>query len=340
MTQPDHLSPRRFFPALLAGLGSGSTLLALADKWIGLLHSPYLFASVAYVSLFGLVAWAVRCGVPVRGRRLYSGRYAAFLLLVLLTAAYVFALKATRDPTPILVQQRLRQADRLLESGSKDDALLIYREAYRTDPHSFPVLMRMGAISYRNQDYERARRYYTEAVSLAPEESRGRALLDLGQTVWKLGQPEAAIRLYEDAGRAGMARREPVEWHYRLGWACFDARDYRAAIDHYRAVVDAGREYVAASLYNIACAQAQEAGETVDPAERWKWIGTAVESLRQAWAATSAPDEIRSLRRGLFGTPAEQDPDLAILRPTPEFRALTRELAGEPSGEPAATARQ
>ncbi len=306
-----------------------SALLTLADKWIGLLLSPYLFASVAYASLLGLVAWSARRGFPLgRGHHVRFGAYSTVLLLVLLSAAYVFALKITRDPTPVLVEQRLRAADRMLEHGDKDDALLIYREAFHRAPHSFPVLMRMGAISYGSGDYDRANRYYEEAVERAPDDGRGRALMDLGQTLWKQGEAEEAIRYYQEAGRAGMERRDPVEWHYRLGWACFDAHDYDAAIAHYQAVADAGRHYVAASLYNIACAQAEKVKLTQDPVARHALVKEAVDTLRRAWAATSTPEEVRSLREGLFGTAAQRDPELAVLRSTSEFHQLTRELKG------------
>lgn len=309
-------------------VGGLSALLTLADKWIGVFLSPYLFASVAYVSLVGLVAWCFFRGVVRHGHQHRLGAYSAVLLFIILSAAFVFALKATRDPTPVLVEQQLRQADRLLDQGRKDDALLIYRSAFKRAPHSFPVLMRMGAITYAGGDYDRAARYYLEAVDRAPEESRGRALMDLGQTVWKQGDSQEAIHLYEDAGKAGMERQDPVEWHYRLGWACFDARDYPAAIRHYQAVADAGRQYVAASLYNIACAQAEQVKLTKDPAARQALVREAVDTLRRAWAATETPEEVRSLREGLFGAPAQRDPELAPLRDTAEFHALTRELTG------------
>ena len=328
MHPAEELSPRRLAPILLGLVGVLSALLTLADKWIGLFLSPYLFASLAYVSLLGLVAWCFFRGFVRHGHHVRLGAYSAVLLFVLLSAAYAFALKATRDPTPVLVEQQLRQADHLLDQGQKDDALLMYRSAFKRAPHSFPVLMRMGAITYGSGDYDRAVRYYLEAVQRAPAESRGRALMDLAQTVWKQGDSQEAIRLYEDAGQAGMARQDPVEWHYRMGWACFDARDYPAAIQHYQAVADAGRQYVAASLYNIACAQAEQVKLTHDPAARKELIQQAVDTLRRAWAATSTPEEVRSLREGLFGTPAQRDPELAPLRNTVEFHALTRELTG------------
>ncbi|HEU4752032.1 MAG TPA: tetratricopeptide repeat protein, partial [Armatimonadota bacterium] len=256
------------------------------DKIYGLVLHPLHLATVAYVCLFVLIAWAFRRGIPVRSRLLRLSIYAAVLILNVLTAAYVFAWRMSADPTPVLLQQRLKQADALLDAGRKDEAQLMYREAYRRYPDSYPVLMRMGAVNYQVGDYARARRYYERAVQVAPGEYRWRALNDLGQTYWKLGQPGDAIQYYERAHQAGMPAAEEVEWHYRLAWAYFDEKDYDAAIEHYTAVAGAGEKYVSASYYNIACAYAQKLKRSQDPEERSRFADAAVRNLREAWRST------------------------------------------------------
>jgi tetratricopeptide (TPR) repeat protein len=318
---------RLYVPAALAGFGALSAVLAVVDKVFGLVQRPLHLATLAYASLFLLIAWVFRKGIQVRPSRLVRlSIYAAALILNVLTAAYVLAWRVSADPTPILLQQRLNEGDELFEAGEMDDAHLIYREAYRRFPGSFAVLMRMGAINYQIGDHDRARRYYSRAVDAASADSRWRALNDLGQTYWKLQLPEEAVEFYERARREGMPASELVEWHYRMAWACFDARDYDAAIQHYQAVADANDRYVAASYFNAACAQAQKLKLARDEEERRAITRGAVENLRQAWRATRDDEERQSLRDGLLGGPDDADPELAPLKGQPEFDAFLKEF--------------
>lgn len=298
--------------------------LAVADKVVGIIQQPVVPAALAYASLLVLLAWAsFRGGQPAP--RL--SRYTALLLLNVLTAAFLFAVRLGADPTPLLLHARLARGDELLERGRKDEAHIVYREAYRQYPRSFTVLMRMGAVSYQVSDFDRARRYYERALELAPPASRWRALNDLGQTYWKLQRPHEAIDLYQQALQSGMPESEITEWHYRMGWASFDARDYAGAIDHYRAVARAGGKYSPASFYNIACAQAQQLAGTQDAVERAILVEEAAANLRQAWESTTSEEEKTALRSGLLGPPGERDPELAPLRDTAPMRRLLGDLA-------------
>jgi tetratricopeptide (TPR) repeat protein len=323
---------RHYHPALLlAGVGALCTLLAVLDKVFGLVRKPLHLATFAYVCLFLLVGWAFFRGIRIRpARTLRLSAYAAFLLLNVLTAGYVLAWRMAADPTPVLVQRQIRgelaRGDALLNAGDRDGAHLIYREVYRRAPNSFQALMRMGAVNYQSEDFERARRYYSRAVEQAPPDSRWRALSDLGQTYWKLGQPEAAVGFYQQAREAGIPASDRIEWHYRIAWAYFDLNDYDAAIRHYQEVAEAGEAYAAASYYNIACAQAQKIEDGVSSDERQVLVREAVQNLRRAWKATTTREEVESLRAGLLGGPEERDPELEPLRGTPEFTAFLREL--------------
>lgn len=318
--------PRRT-PVVLSAAGGLFALLAVMDKWFGLVQHPLHLATLAYASLFCVIAWAFARGIHLQPTRLVrlSG-YGAILILNVLTATYVFAWRVSADPTPLVLQKQLEKGDRLLAEGQKLDALIVYRQAYRRIPDSYRVLMRMGAAAYQNDDYERAARYYTQALELSPSESRWRTLSDLGQTYWKLHRPEEAVEYYHLAARSGMPSAERIEWHYRLGWAYFDLRDYDAAVEHYLAVGEAGAKYAAASYYNVACALAQKVRLARNAPQKEALVREAVESLRKSWRAIHTAEERDELRKGLVGSPEDLDPELEPLRSSSDFQELLREF--------------
>lgn len=320
--------PRRLLPsAALAAAGAVFAVLAVMDKLFGLVHRPLHLATVAYAILISLLGWVWLRGIPLKPARLLRvSAYGAVLILNVLTALYVLAWRVSADPTPVLLQSELDRGDHLLEAGDKDGAHLAYRDAAKRFPTSFPVLMRLGAVNYQVADYDRAKKHFSQALEKAPRESRWRALNDLGQTYWKLRDPDRAIELYEQAKREGLPQSELVEWHYRLGWAYFDARNLDAAIEHYRAVAEAGKQYAAASYYNIACALAQQIAASKDEGERRSMTQEAVRSLRDAWTAITTAEEQQALRTGLLGGPDERDPELAPLRDSAELKAFLAEI--------------
>jgi len=320
---------RLFTPLALAVVGGAFALLALVDKLVGLVQHPLHLATLAYASLTALLALAFFRGIPVEPARLKRlSVYAAFLLLNVLTAAYVLAWRLSADPTPVLLSAELRRGDRLLAEGQTDAAHLVYRAAYGRYPRSFPVLMRMGAINYQVSDFQRAQRYFSQAVEAAPAASRWKALNDLGQTYWKLKRPEEALGLYERAREEGLPPDELTEWHYRMAYASFDARDYDGAITHFQEVARAGGDYGAASYYNLACAQAQKLARMPAGEERRRLVQEAVENLRRAWRSTKNPDDLAALKDGLVGSEEDRDPELQPLRGQPAFNTLLREITG------------
>jgi tetratricopeptide (TPR) repeat protein len=322
--------PRRVSPpAALAASGASFAVLAVMDKVFGLVHRPLHLATLAYALFCSLLIWSWARGIRWKQTRLLRvSAYAALLILNVLTALYVVAWRVSADPTPVVLQAELERGDALLEQGDKDNALILYREASKRYPDSFQVLMRLGAVNYQIGDFERAKKHFSRAVETAPRDSRWRALNDLGQTYWKLHDPEQAIELYEQARQEGIPKSELTEWHYRLGWAYFDARDLDAAIEHYRAVADVGEQYAAASYYNIACALAQQVAAA--SGEKRQELGReAVDNLRHAWSAINTTEERQALRTGLLGGPEERDPELAPLRGTPELKSFLAEIRSE-----------
>lgn len=302
-------------------------MLAVLDHVYGFAQRPLHFAAVAYVSFFGLLAWSVARGIHIRlSRPVRPTTYAAFVLLNVLTAAFILAWRVGSDALPYMVRRELQQGDALLAAGDRDGAHLVYREVYRRFPGAYPVLMRMGAVNYQVSDFERARKYYTRALETASPQSRWRALNDLGQTLWKLQRPAEAVELYMRARNEGLPDSESTEWHYRVAWAYFDLHDFQSAVEHYEEVAVRGDAYAAASRYNIACALAQEVKTSRSPAERDRLVAKAIDSLRGAWKATRDPEDARSLRVGLLGSASERDPELDPLRASPAWRGFLREI--------------
>jgi tetratricopeptide (TPR) repeat protein len=314
-------------PWVLACGGAAFSILAALDKVFGLVQRPLHLATLAYALLALLLIWTFLRGVHLPAARLYRlSVYAAFLILNVLTATYIFAWRVSADPTPLVLQSQLARGDHLLAQGEEDEAHLLYLDAQKRYPNSFAVLMRLGAVNYQIGNHSRAARYFSNAVDVAPGDSRWRALKDLGQTYWKMERPEEAIEMYEAAGKAGMPQSELLEWHYRLAWAYFDARDFDRSLEHYLIVAREGRKYTAASYYNAACAQAQQIILTADPAKQRTLTQDAVENLRRAWRSTTTPDEVNALREGLIGDDGERDPELEPLRGAPEFEQFIAEI--------------
>jgi tetratricopeptide (TPR) repeat protein len=315
-------------PYVLTGAAAVCIFLAGVDKALGVFQQPLLFATGAYASLFALLVWALTQGLHLgRPTPRKVSVFGAILLLNLLTAGYVFAWKKlSSNSTPLVVEQVLDRGDTLYDEGFSDDAYAQYKEALQRSPRSFPALMRMGMVTYHMSDFERARRYFERALEVAPAELRWRALNDLGQTHWKLGDPEEAIALYQQAEKASMPESERIEWHYRLAWAYFDIQNYDAAIEHYRVVAEAGQKYAAAAYYNIACALAKKLVLAADPKTKSDYALEAVGSLRAAMSVTYEKTDRDALRGGLIGPPEERDPDLAPLVVYPEYRAFVRAL--------------
>jgi tetratricopeptide (TPR) repeat protein len=321
------LYQQAFAPALAAA-GAAFGALAAADKVFGLVQRPLHLATAAYASLAALLVLACLRGVTLRPARILrlSG-YAATVLLCFLTAGFLFAWRAiSADPAPLLVSAQLAEGDALLAQGEKDLAHLRYREAHRRLPNSFQVLVRLGAVNYQVADYTRAERYFSQALAQAPPDSRWRALNHLGQTYWKLGRPREAIDHYLRAREEGLpnSRPELIEWHYRLGWAYFDVRDYDAAIEHYEAVANFGGKYADAAYYNVACALAQKL-KGAPAGARAALAADAVANLREAWRLTTE-GERDAFKNSLTGPRQGRDPELAPLEATPEFSAFLRTL--------------
>ena len=323
------------YPALLlAASGAACGLLAIADKVFGLMQQPLLLAASAYLFLCASLIWSTfRRPSPTATRRPPS-RYMALVVFIALTGFFTFACRVTADPTPVILEQELKRGNALMAVGDRDGAYLIYREANKRFPKSHRALWSLGAVNYQLGHFERAQRYFTEALQISPPSARWRSLNDLGQTYWKLGQPQEAVDYYHQARAAGLPDSELLEWHYRLAWAYFDLHDYDSAIEHYEIVAEAGKKNAAASYYNIACAVAQKLRATENREEGEALAQEAVEHLRRAWAATE-PEELEALRVGIVGPKSERDPDLAPLQGTSAFQQFAHDLASsKTTGDP------
>ena len=298
-------------------------LMAVADKLYGLVQRPFMLATAAYVLLLALLAWST-FGRGRAARRLSA--YTACLLFLLATTSYVLAWKVSSDPTPVILLNQLDRADEYIEAGELDTALLGLRELNRRFPRTYGVLSRLGAAQYRQGAFHTAVRHFTLAIEIAPPDQRWRAMVDLGQTYWQLGEPDQAIDRYLKARRLGVPAAELPLWHYRMAEALFDLEQYDEAIPEYETVAQSGGEYAAASLYNIACALAQMKASAGNGALAKR----AVQYLREAWSLASSAEDRDAMRIGLIGEEGERDPELDPLRKEPGFQEFVAELLPAP----------
>ena len=330
MTAPSEQREQK--PLLALGtIGALAAFCAVLDKLVGVVNRTLPLATLSYTCLCLVVAWCCVWGIRIRHPKpLRISPFAALVSLIFLTAGYIVAWRASADPTPILYQGAIRailkQGDDLLDAGQKTDAYIQYKDAFRRFPNSYSVLRRLGVAEYQLGDFEHARKHFQQALTVAAPDKQWRILNFLGQTEWKLGNQDAAIGYYDRAEREGMPASERVEWHYRLGWAYFDRGDYQSAIREYESVVHGGDRYVAASYYNIGCAQAQELKQTKDATARSLLIKEAIANLGAALKAIRTPDERKSLRDGLMGGPRQRDPELAPLRNTEAFHRFLQSV--------------
>ncbi len=77
-----------------------------------------------------------------------------------------------------------------------DRSIRIYQEILKKDPHSIPVFMNLGGLSFRRGMFERAIPYYEKVVRLNPKHYQGHYWLAV--CYWELERYYAAINTLEE----------------------------------------------------------------------------------------------------------------------------------------------
>jgi tetratricopeptide (TPR) repeat protein len=198
----------------------------------------------------------------------------------------------------------IAQAQRLESAGQLEAAERGFRRALAAAPERADLLRHLGGMNFRLQRPAMARRFYEQAVALAPDVA---TWLDLAGACLSLGDPAAAeqacrraVALAPDAGQPWLD----------LGWVLLARRDFagaeaalRAALERDPALYPARRN-IGPALYaqgrpEQAVAATREALRVrPDDALSWRNLATAQRALGD-WAGATA-----SLRRAIRHAPA------------------------------------
>jgi tetratricopeptide (TPR) repeat protein len=93
----------------------------------------------------------------------------------------------------------------LLRVAGYDDALKLFRQALREEPHLAPALAGAGECYFQNGDYAHAERYLGRAVQQDPHLTQAAAMLDTAQAVLNLDPFNRRLDNTERARRAVLA---------------------------------------------------------------------------------------------------------------------------------------
>ena len=89
------------------------------------------------------------------------------------------------------------QAEKLLASGKRSEALALYRQAVKQDPASFDAQIGIGRLLDLEGQYAEARQHLQKAIEVAPEEDRNAALSTMAQSYAFEGNAAEAGKYYQ-----------------------------------------------------------------------------------------------------------------------------------------------
>jgi tetratricopeptide (TPR) repeat protein len=89
------------------------------------------------------------------------------------------------------------QAEKLLESGKRSEALALYRQAVKQDAGSFDARIGIGRLLDLEGQYAEARQHLEKAIEIAPEEDRNAALSTMAQSYAFEGNAAEAAKYYQ-----------------------------------------------------------------------------------------------------------------------------------------------
>ena len=89
------------------------------------------------------------------------------------------------------------QAEKLLSSGKRSEALALYRQAVKQDPASFDAQIGIGRLLDLEGQYAEARQHLQKAIEIAPEADRNSALSTMAQSYAFEGKAADAAKYYQ-----------------------------------------------------------------------------------------------------------------------------------------------
>ncbi|MEG4939389.1 tetratricopeptide repeat protein [Microcoleus sp. F4-D5] len=104
---------------------------------------------------------------------------------------------ATGGENPVVLEDLLRQAEQLMETGDKEEAIALYEQIISLDPNCVQALINFGFLKQENGELDAAIPHYQEALALAPNIPQ--TAYNLAKIFEEQGQVEEAIAHYEQA---------------------------------------------------------------------------------------------------------------------------------------------
>jgi tetratricopeptide (TPR) repeat protein len=89
------------------------------------------------------------------------------------------------------------QAEKLVSSGQRSEALALYRQAVKQDPASFDAQIGIGRLLDLEGQYAEARQHLQKAIEIAPEADRNAALSTMAQSYAFEGNAAEAAKYYQ-----------------------------------------------------------------------------------------------------------------------------------------------
>jgi tetratricopeptide (TPR) repeat protein len=104
---------------------------------------------------------------------------------------------ATGGENPVFLEDLLRQAEHLMETGDKEEAIALYEEIISVDQSCVQARINFGFLKQEKGELEAAIPHYREALALNPNIPQ--TAYNLGKIFEEQGQVEEAIAHYEQA---------------------------------------------------------------------------------------------------------------------------------------------
>ncbi len=219
------------------------------------------------------------------------------------------------------------------KAGRFAAAAAAYRRQTELQPDNAQAFQMLGTALVQEGDLAGAVPAFRESIRLAPD---ARAWANLGYVYYAQGKPKDAVRAYEEAARiepaSGTIRRSLGDARAKAGDAAGARSDWTAGVDLSRAALKVNpRE--PRQLKNAAIClaklgrrdealQAMQATLEAGPALADSHFGAAVVHALLGDSPAALEELGKALALGASPSQAEQDDDLASVRPLPGFRSL------------------
>jgi len=118
------------------------------------------------------------------------------------------------------------------DPSSYKDAITAYNKVIEMEPQHAAAHINLGTLFYNLQDYGLAEAHYRKAIEADPRYAL--AYFDLGNVLDETGRLEEAVRIYKTALQLAPTYADA---HYNLALAYEKVKDFRKALNHWKAYV-------------------------------------------------------------------------------------------------------